>query len=143
MSGVVASRLQLRTQYPNVAPDRQTANQHPTTSTPRSPTPYSISCEERSMDNNTDRAGDMSPMLDRFVGEPRRAGHFNSLWAQSFAQDLHLVGRQPGQYNAAPAQRRANEVQAMEQGHISSQGQRVTISTVQEQDLAQVGAWTK
>ena len=85
----------------------------------------------------------MSPMLDRFVGEPCQAGYFNSMWAQSAAQDPHLVGRQPGQYNAAPAQRQANEVQPMEQEHISHQGQQVTISTVQEQDLAQVGAWTK
>ena len=95
------------------------------------------------MDSNTHKAGAKSPMLDRFVGEPRRAGHFNSLWAQSVAQDLHLVGRQPGQYHAAPAQRQANEVQPMQQEHISSQGQQVTISAVQEQDLAQVGAWTK
>jgi len=85
----------------------------------------------------------MSPMLDRFMGEPRRAGHFNSMWAQSFAQDLHLVGLQLGQYNAASAQRQANEVQPMEQEHIGSQSQQVIISTVQEQDLTQVGAWTK
>ena len=85
----------------------------------------------------------MSPMLDRFVGEPCRAGHFNSLWVKRFAQDLHLVSRQLGQYNVAPARRQANEVQPMEQEHISSQVLQVTISTVQEQDLAQVGAWTK
>ena len=85
----------------------------------------------------------MSPMLDRFVGEPRRAGHFNSMWGQSFGRDHHLVGRQPGQHNVAPAQRQANEVQPKEQEHIGSQGQQVTISMVQEQDLAQVGAWTK
>jgi hypothetical protein len=82
-------------------------------------------------------------MLDRFVGEPHRAGHFNSMWAQSFGRDHHLVGRQPGQYNAAPAQQQANEVQPKEQEHIGSQGQQITISTAQEQDLAQVGAWTK
>jgi hypothetical protein len=95
------------------------------------------------MDNNTDREGDMSPMLDRFVGEPCRVGHFNSMWAKSVAQGLHLVGHRPSQYNAAPAQRQANEVQLMEQKHVSCQGQEATISTVQEQDLAQVGAWTK
>ena len=82
-------------------------------------------------------------MLDRFVGEPRRAGHFNSMWGQSFAPDLHLVGRQSGQDNAASAQRQGNEVQRIENEHIGSQGHQVAVSTVQEKDLAQVGAWTK
>ena len=95
------------------------------------------------MDNNTDRARVMSLMLGRFVGESRRAGYFNSLWAQSFAQDLHFIRCRPGQYSAAPAQRQASEVQPMEREHIGSRSQRVTISTIQEQDLAQIGAWTK
>ena len=142
MPGVVAARLQLRTQHPNRVPERQPTNilllsplkarLHP-----------SISRQEHSTDNNTDKTGDMSPMLDRFAGEPHRAGHFNSMWGQSFGRDHHLVGRHPGQYNAAPAQQQANEVQPKEQEHIDNQGQQVTISTVQEQDLAQVGAWTK
>ena len=85
----------------------------------------------------------MSPMLDRFVRESRRAGHFNSLWPQRFAQDLHFVGRLLGQYNAAAAQRQANGVESMEQEHVSSLRQRVTVSTLQEQDIAQVGAWAK
>jgi hypothetical protein len=85
----------------------------------------------------------MSLMLDRFVGESRRAGYFNSLWAQSFAQDLYFIRCRPGQYSAAPAQRQASEVQPMEREHIGSRSQRVTISTIQEQDLAQIGAWTK
>jgi hypothetical protein len=138
-AGVVAARLQLRTQHSNLVPERQ-----PTNILLPSPLEarlhHSISYQEH---NNTDKAGDMSPMLDRFVEEPRRAGHFNSMWAKGFGRGHHLVGRQPGQYNAAPAQQQANEVQPMKQEHIGSQGQQVTISTVQEQDLAQVGAWTK
>jgi hypothetical protein len=142
MSGAAAARLQRRTQHPNLVPERQ-----PTSIlllAPReAPLHHSVPCQQRNMDNNTDKAGDMSPMLDRFMEEPHRAGHFNSMWAQSSAQDPHLVGRQPGQYNAASAQRQANEVQPMEQEHIGSQGQQVTVSTAQEQDLTQVGAWTK
>ena len=142
MSGVVATRLQLRTQHPNLVLERQ-----PTNILLLSPLEarlhHSISRLEHNTDSNTDKAGDMSPMLDRFVGEPHRAGHFNSMWGQSFGRDHHLVGRQPGQYNAAPAQQQANKVQPTEQEHIGSQGQQVVISTVQEQDLAQVGAWTK
>ena len=142
MSGVVASRLRLRTQHPNLVPDRQPTNV--LLLAPReAQLHHSIFCQEHSIDNNTDKAGNMSPMLDRFVGEPRRAGHFNSLWAQRLAQDLRLADRQSGQYSAAPAQRQANEVQPTKQEHISSQGQQVTISTAQQQDLTQVGAWAK
>jgi hypothetical protein len=142
MSGAVAARLQLRIQHPNLVPEGQ-----PTNILLLSPLEarlhHSISCKEHSTDNNTDKAGDMSPMLDRFVGESHRAGHFNSMWGQSFGRDHGLVGRQPGQHNAAPAQQQANEAQPMKQEHTGSQGQQVIVSTAQEQDLAQVGAWAK
>ena len=142
MSGVVAARLQLE-HNSLILFQRDSQTNILRLSPLEARLHQSISYQEHSTDSNTDKAGDMSPMLDRFVGEPRRAGHFNSMWGQSFGRDHRLVGRQPGQYDVAPAQRQANEVQPMEQEHIGSQGQQVTISTVQEQDLAQVGAWTK
>jgi hypothetical protein len=85
----------------------------------------------------------MPPMLDRFMGELRRAGHFTGFWAKRIERAGGLVGHGSGQHTAASDHRQVAEAPIAEYKPASTQGQQATTSKQQEQDVAHVGAWAK
>ena len=83
----------------------------------------------------------MSPMLDRFVSEAPRAGHFTGLCLRNTDRDNQSAGGLD-QYASASVRQHVSGVGRPEKEPACPKGEQVTTRTKQEQDLAHVGSWT-
>jgi hypothetical protein len=82
-------------------------------------------------------------MLDQFVDEPLRNGHFTHFWAPGITPNNGLAAREVDRPPALLEDRQVVEAPRTDHGPASTLVQEVAKEGGREQDIAHIGAWAK
>lgn len=85
----------------------------------------------------------MPPMLDRFVSEPGRNGHFTQFWGQDSTQNNDLAARELDRHPALSKDRQVPKASQTDHTPASTLAHKVVSAREQKQDIAHIGAWAK
>lgn len=85
----------------------------------------------------------MPPMLDRFLDEPLRNGHFTHFWASGITPNNDLAACEVGRFPPLLEDRQVVEAPRTDHGPASTLVQGVAKKAGREQDIAHIGAWAK